>query len=251
MSDTVEIDMSQTNDNLVLITGASAVGKSMGLRTLRNHEKVMYLNCESGKKLPFKNKFKSFIITEPLQVFEGFDHALNNPDYDVIVIDTLTFLMDMFETQHVINSSNTMKGWSDYNQFFKILMQDKIARSDKAVVILAHSAPFLNEQEAIMETRVPIKGALKNNGVESYFSCVVAAKKASMKILAPFDGKTDLLTISDRERHLGYKHVFQTQLTKDTIHERIRGPVDLFDESQTFMNNDAQLLLDHLAEYYR
>lgn len=37
--------MTQVNDQLVLICGKSATGKSMCLRNLKN---VLYLNCESG-----------------------------------------------------------------------------------------------------------------------------------------------------------------------------------------------------------
>ena len=36
------------NDNLVLIVGKSASGKSMSLHTLQPPEGVMYLNCEAG-----------------------------------------------------------------------------------------------------------------------------------------------------------------------------------------------------------
>lgn len=239
------------NDNLVLISGPSAVGKSASLKDMRDQEKVMYLNCESGKKLPFKNKFKNLTITDPLQIFEAFDHARDNPDYNTVVVDTLTFLMDMFESQYVLTAANTMKAWSDYNQYFKLVMQEHVAKSDKAVIFLAHTATQLNDQEAAMETKVPVKGALKGNGIESFFSCVVSAKKVPMKILEPFDGKSALLTITDEERALGFKYVFQTRLTKETVHERIRGPMGLFSREETYMDNNAQLLLDRLVEYYR
>lgn len=36
------------NDNLVLIAGKSATGKSACLAGLNNPEGVMYLNCEAG-----------------------------------------------------------------------------------------------------------------------------------------------------------------------------------------------------------
>ena len=36
------------NDNLVLISGKSASGKSACLAGLKNPEGVMYLNCEAG-----------------------------------------------------------------------------------------------------------------------------------------------------------------------------------------------------------
>lgn len=104
------------NDNLVLICGKSATGKSLSLRNLKNPEGVMYLNAESGKKLPFRSKFMKgpngkpgFIITDPYQVYEAFDHAENDPDCHTIVIDSITFLMEMFESVYVLPSSNTMK----------------------------------------------------------------------------------------------------------------------------------------------
>ena len=58
----------------------------------------MYLNTEAGKRLPFPNKFKSFKISDPYQVYEGFDHATAHPEqFNGIVLDSLTFLMDMYE----------------------------------------------------------------------------------------------------------------------------------------------------------
>jgi hypothetical protein len=96
------------NDHLVLISGASATGKSACLMGLKDPEGVMYLNCES-KKLPFKSKFNEYRITDPLEIIQGFEAAEQMPQIHTIVVDTLTFLMDMFESTYVINSSNTMK----------------------------------------------------------------------------------------------------------------------------------------------
>ena len=78
------------NDNLVLVVGKSASGKSASLMGLDNPEGVMYLNCEAGKKLPFKTKFKQYTITDPLQVHEAFEAAESKPEIHTIVIDTVT-----------------------------------------------------------------------------------------------------------------------------------------------------------------
>lgn len=102
--------MSDTNDHLVLIAGKSATGKSASLMGIKNPEGVMYLNCENNKKLPFKSKFKEYSITDPYQIYQGFDHAETDDSIHTIVVDTLTYMMDMFETLHVINSANTMQG---------------------------------------------------------------------------------------------------------------------------------------------
>ena len=65
--------MSEPIKDLVLIAGASSSGKSASLMSLENQEGVLYLNCESGKRLPFPNKFDKHTITDPLQVYEAFD----------------------------------------------------------------------------------------------------------------------------------------------------------------------------------
>mgnify|MGYP003407988383 CR=1 FL=1 len=61
------------------------------------------------KKLPFKSHFKEFTITDPLQVYEAFDAAETMPEVHTIVVDTVTYLMDMYENLYVLNSANSMK----------------------------------------------------------------------------------------------------------------------------------------------
>jgi hypothetical protein len=236
------------NDQLILICGYSGTGKSASLQNIRNQENWLYLNTEAGKRLPFKNKFQNFRIEDPYQVFEAFQHGTDNPDVHGIVIDSLSFLMDMFETMYVVNSANTMAGWGNYNQFFKTLMQQHVVQFKKPVIIIAHVRDDLDEKAMEMRTTVPIKGALKNQGVEAYFSTVVAAKKMTIKDLEPYHNK--LLHLSDEEKLLGFKHVFQTRITKTTVGERIRSPMGLFSKEETFTDNDAQILLDHLHAFY-
>lgn len=238
----------KVNDNLVLIAGKSSTGKSASLMGLENPEGVMYLNCESGKKLPFKAKFKQFVITDPLQVFEAFEAAENMPDVHTIVIDTLTYLMDMYESLYVYNSTNTQKAWGDFAQYYKALMQNYVAKSTKNVIFLAHTSDSLNEAEMTMETKVPVKGSIKNNGIESYFSVVISTKKVPLKALREYG--SDLLNITPDEEALGFKYVFQTRLTKDTVGERMRGPLGLFETKETFIDNNAQLVLNRLHDYY-
>lgn len=153
------------NDHLVLLCGKSATGKSASLMHLRNPEGVMYLNCEAGKKLPFRAKFKQYTITDPLQVMEAFQAAENMEDIHTIVIDSLTYLLDMYESVYVLKSSNTMQAWGQFAQYFKELMQQYVARSTKNVIFTAHTVDTLNENEMVIETKVPVKGSLKNNGI--------------------------------------------------------------------------------------
>lgn len=241
--------MEQINEHLALIAGESGTGKSASLRNIKNQERWMYLNCEAGKRLPFRNNFRTFKISDPYQVYEGFDHAMANPnDWDGIIIDTITFLMDMFESVYIVGAANTQKAWGDYQQFFKNLMQDKVVNFGKPTLILGHTRTDLNEKAMEMQTRVPVKGALQNNGIEAYFSTVVATKKVPITTLEKYN--SDLLTITEEDRELGYKHVFQTKLTKETVGERIRSPMGMFTKEQTYMDNDCQRLLDHLNWFY-
>jgi hypothetical protein len=241
--------MDATNDQLVLVAGESGSGKSASLRNIRNQEKWVYLNCEAGKRLPFRNKFISVTITDPYEIFDYFQQAMENPDkIDGIIIDTITFLMEMFESIYINRAADTQKAWGAYFQFFKELMQEKVAAFGKPVVILGHTLTTYDQKSLSNKVSVPVKGALKNNGIEAYFSTVVATKKIELSDLAKFD--QNLLTITPEDEALGYKHVFQTQLTKSTTGERIRSPMGMFRQDQTFMDNDVQKLLDHLDEYY-
>lgn len=239
------------NDQMVLISGESGTGKSASLRKLREPEKKMYLNCEAGKKLPFRSKFQEARVTDPLQVPGAIRFAGNNPDkFDGVIIDTITFLMDMYESQLVIPSTNTQTAWGSYAQYFKRMMQEDIAALNIPVIVLGHTRSEFNEAQGRYDVAVPVKGSLKNNGIEAYFSTVVSAKKVTIKEIKDHGFDPELLTITDEEEALGFKHVFQTRLTKKTIGERIRAPMGLWEPNQTYIDNDAQLLMDHMTKFY-
>lgn len=164
-----------TNDQLVLIVGFSATGKSASLRNIRDQANWLYLNTESGKRLPFKNKFQTFKITDPYQVHEAFDHGSIVDTTKGIVVDSVTFLMDMFETQYVLPSTNTMKAWGDFSQFFKAMMQEKVPLFNKPTIFTAHLLDVLDEKAMEMKTSVPVKGSLKNNGIEALVNSALVA----------------------------------------------------------------------------
>lgn len=236
------------NDNLILLGGKSATGKSASLKDLKDPEGVIYLNCEAGKKLPFRNKFMEVVVTDPMQVYQAFDEAEGMPHVHTIVVDSLTFLMEMFESVYVVNSANTMAAWGSYAQFYKNLMQQYVAKSTKNVIFIAHTADTLNEGEMIMETKVPVKGSLKGVGLESFFSVVIASKKVPLKALK--DYANDMLVITEEEQALGFKYVYQLKITKESVNERLRGPIGLFSTQETYTDNNMQLILDRLHKYY-
>lgn len=230
----------------VLICGRSGTGKSYSLRNIRNPEGVMYLNCE-GKSLPFPNKFQKFDVTEPMQIYEALTAVNDMSDVHTVIIDSATFLMDMFETQIVNTSSNTQKAWGDYASFIKDLCLVYLKKCTKNVVITSHVTNFYNSDLLVNETRAGIKGSVgKGNGFESYFTNVIYTKTMPIEKLKA----NKSLTITPKEEGKGFKHVFQVEVTKDTVHESIKIPPGVFEDDEIFIDNDIQIVLDKLEKYY-
>jgi len=211
----------------------------------------MYLNCENGKKLPFKSKFKEYTVVDPTQVYEAFAEAEKMKDIHTIVIDSLTYLMDMYESTKVLNSTNTMQAWGQYAQYMKILMSQVVAKSTKNVVFLAHTSDVLNEAEMVNETMVKVKGSLMNQGIESFFTCVISTKKMTLTKLEDKVAKSPLFKTSADDKANGFKYVFQTRLTKETVNERIRSPMGMWPRNETYIDNNLQNVINRLHEYYK
>ena len=238
---------------LILVVGASTCGKTSCLEGLENHEKVLYLNCESGKGLPFRNKFIKQVITEPMREILGagsyLEQAAKHPEMcDTIVIDSLTLLMEQFETRYVKTAPDTRAAWGSYGDFFKTLLNQVIPTIPQSVILTAHTSEVYNDKESVVETKVKLKGSIMNVGVEAYFNDVVACKKMAIKDLEPY--QSDLLHITEEDRDIGYKHVIQTRLTKETKNERIRANKDMWARNETYIDGNIQLVLNRLNEYY-
>ena len=49
----------------------------------------------------------------------------------------------------------------------------------------------------------------------------------------------------------GFKYVFQTRLTKETVNERIRSPMGMWPRNETYIDNNLQNVINRLHEYYK
>ena len=242
--------MSDNNPHSILICGESGAGKSMSLYEMRDRSDVLYLNCEGGKPLPFKNKFKNRVVTDPLDILDWLEQLEELGDqnpFNFVVIDTISFMMDMFETIHVINSSNSQKMWGEYAQFFKRLINQS-SKVNAFFIFIGHLDRVLDEEEGIFRTAVPVKGALAKKGLEAYFTTVVNVSKQPIKEL--IKSPNSLLTISEEDEEIGFKHVFQTRTTKKTLGDRIRSPMGMWDRSELYINNDLAPVIKRLLKYY-
>lgn len=235
----------------VLICGESGAGKTSSLMNLQNHKGVLYLNCDGGKPLPFKNNFKRITVDDPYDIFDYFDQIKKDDQKRIhtVVIDTVSFLMDIYENKHVIDAPNTMKAWSEYAQFFKTLMYQYVAHSPAYVIFLGHLDVYIDEDTGEKRSIVPVKGSLKKNGIEAYFTTVLSCKKVKLSEFKKYN-QTNLLTITPEEEEQGFKHVFQTKTTKNSVGDRIKSPMGLFSTDETFINNDVQLVLKRLNDFY-
>lgn len=244
--------MTAESPKSILISGESGVGKSFSLMNIRGQEGVLYLNCEGGKPLPFNNKFKRVTIDDPLEIFDLLEKVKADAKnrYHTIVIDTISFMMNRYESLHVLGAANTMAAWGNYGQFFPKLIYDYIAPLEQHVIMLGHLEAVLNEETGRTDYKVPVKGNLNKNGLEAYFTTVLNARKVAIKEIEKEAEEGGLLTISDRDRHLGFKHVFQTRTVKQTVGDRIRSPWGLFKDEETYIDNNVQKVIDRLKAYY-
>lgn len=231
-----------------MIAGLPASGKTASLRELEDQDGVLFANCESGKDIPFKNNFREVVITDPEELFDHIADAEEDDSIHTVVVDSITMLMEMFESTRIIGAKDSRAEWGNYAQFFKTLMQQYVAASRMRFIFIAHLDKVEDEDSGEVSYRVPVKGALKRLGIEAFFSVIVEAKKMPLKKLKEYDN--DLLDITKREEKLGYKHVFQTMPTKDNIGSCIRGPFDMFEDEETFIDNNAQNLLNVLDDFY-
>lgn len=242
------------NDNLILVSGEAATGKSACLRKIKNPEGVVYFNCE-GKKLPFRAKFASgeddkpgISISDPYDLFWMIDDCAENDEIHTIVIDTATRLMDLFNSLYIATAADGRAAWGKYSQYWKDLMSNHVAKCGKNVIILAHSSDTFDKEGVPTGHSVQVQGGINKIGIESYFTTVISAKKVTLKELKKYSN--EMLTITPEEEMLGFKYILQTKLTKRTMNEKIRSGFEMWDEQETYIDNDITHVINRTHDYY-
>lgn len=229
--------------------GKPNMGKSASLRNLVQ-ESMIYLNADL-KDIPFQDRFMSNVeISNATDVLSFVEEIEQNTDITGAVLDTITFLMQMYERQYVAPYAGTKSGqsaWGDYGNFYRNLIH-AIKSGSKSYAILAHEDESLNEQAMTMESRVPIKGAVGKVGVEADFTTILRAMQIPVKKLEGFEN--DLLHITDEEKEDGVKYVFATRITKESAGSKMRSAMGLWNRNELYIDNDVQQVFDRLDQYY-
>lgn len=208
---------------------------------------MIYLNTDL-KALPFKSKFlKTIDVADAMDVIGYIQQIEEVPTVTGAVLDTLTFLMSMYERQYVLNATNTQKAWGDYGNFYRDFIH-AIKSGTKDYAILAHEDTILNEQTMQMESKVPVKGSVGKTGVEADFTTILSTKEISVKKLEAY--QNDLLHITDEEREDGVKRVFCTRISKEFIGDKTRSAMGLWKRNELFIDNDLDQVFTRLREYY-
>lgn len=236
-----------TNKNIVLVMGRPNTGKSTSLRNLPQ-QSMVYLNTDL-KEIPFKDSFLSSVeVDDAAAILDYIPEIESNPEVTGVVLDTLTFLMSMYERQYVSTAVNTQAAWGGYGNFYRSFIH-AIKAGSKDYAILAHEDTRLNEQNMCMETSVPIKGSVGKVGVEADFTTILSTKQMPIKKLEGIEN--DLLTITDQEREDGVKYVFCTRITKDFAGEKMRSAMGLWNRNELYIDNDLNNVFKRLREYYK
>jgi len=239
--------MTQQNKNIVLVMGRSNTGKSTSLRNLPQ-KNMVYLNTDL-KEIPFKDNFKINVEIPNAKDILGYIEEIEaEPSVTGGVLDTLTFLMMMYERQYVSNAADGQKAWGGYGNFYREFIH-AIKAGTKSYVILAHEDTQLNEQSIMMESRVPIKGAVGKIGVEADFTTILSSMQIPTKKLESI--QNDLLHITPEEHEDGVKYVFCTRVTKEFAGGKMRSPIGLWKRNELFIDNDLNQVFDRLKDYYQ
>jgi hypothetical protein len=235
------------NKNIVLIMGKPNTGKSASLMRLTNQQRMVYLNTDL-KELPFPSNFLANVeVTDAARILGYIEEIEKNTAVDGGVLDTITFLMSMYEHQYVANAVNGQAAWGQYANFYKSFIH-AIKAGTKDYAVLAHEESFLNEQSMQMESKVPVKGSVGRTGVEADFTTILATKQMPT---AKLEGhENDLLHITDEEKEDGLKYVFCTRVTKESVGEKMRSAIGLWDRKELYIDNDLEQVFNRLKQYY-
>lgn len=238
------------SNHILLVVGKPSEGKSHALQHFRNPETVGYLNCDR-KNLPFNAKKTKFLanitVSDPEDILEYVDAFEEKEELKIGVIDTITDLMKTFKIDTIDEAADTRTAWGNYQKFYNKLIS-RLKNSSKTWVILAHVEHHFDETKEEDVSNLVLQGGASKAPI-SDFTVVVEAdsRTISGKIKKV---QNDYFQISPIEKIKGIKYYFVTMRTKSHPGTLARSADDMYDISETLIDNNVQHVLDIMDEYY-
>ena len=207
-----------------LIIGDSGSGKSSSFRNL-DPEKTVILNVER-KNLPFRSfsKFKNVDVSKYKDFIKVMKELKSNDTYEVIVIDSLTSLIEIINKYcETVYSGYTV--WKEYNDAIWNVMQD--IKDLKQQVYVTAIPELIESQPGEFKAFAKVKAKEWKCAIEKEFTIVL---------------HTHL--IDDEEGN-----IVEYQLdTRPSKYTSAKAPDEMF--SERYIGNDVTIVQDHINKYY-
>jgi len=217
------------NKKIILLIGESGSGKTSSLRNMPLDETV-YIDIDRKSIKSFKDmdKFNQWVKLDYVDhLLPGLEAIEKDDTCKYVVIDTLSFLMDLFVTQRVDTAADTRAEWGNYKKFYKEII-NFAKTSKKSFIFLAHPKTVYNEQEMESKTYAYAQGSIASK-IEADFAVVAYTRKYLNEDGLPSFG-------------------FSVGLTKETLHTSVKSPMSMFSEP-TLDDNDIMDIFKAIDEY--
>ncbi len=208
----------------IFICGPSGTGKSTSMRNLPP-ERTVILNTEQ-KALPFRKgtEFKLNVPINSLQLFKtALSKAIENPNVDIIVIESFTSLIEMI----YMKAKSLYDGfdvWDFYkNEIKKIMEMSK--NTDKYIIFIGIDQ-FVEGDSGVEERFIAVDGSWKKK-VEKEFVIVIYSEAKE---------------INDKQE---YRFITNKQPGYNRI--SAKSPMEML---PPIMDNDITGILNEVDKYY-
>ena len=217
------------NKKMILNVGKTGTGKTTGLRNL-NKASTAYIDFDRKaiKAFPDMDKFREWVKIDYIDhLIPGLTGLEADPDCDTIVIDTLSFALDMFVAQKIDTAADTRAAWGDYKRFYKELIH--LAKSStKSYIFLTHAKSTYDEAAMETSTVAYAQGSIAGM-IEADFALVAYSHK-----------------FVDKDGMPAYGYLVGP--TKDTLALSAKSPMGMF-PSPLVEDNDINTLLEAADNY--
>jgi len=217
------------NKKMILIVGGTGTGKTTSLRNI-DKKKAVYIDFDRKAIKAFRDMdtFREWIKIDYVDhLMPGLAGLEADPDTDTIIIDTLSFALDMFVAQKIDTAEDTRAAWGDYKRWYKELIH--LAKSSsKTYIFLTHDKSTYNEAAMETKTVAYAQGSIAGM-IEADFALVAYSHKFVNSSGMPAWG-------------------FLVGPTKETLALSAKSPMGMF-ESPLIEDNDVLTLIKAADEY--